>query len=611
MIIKFNCQHCQRSLKVNQELAGKKARCPGCKQVITIPTLGPPPADVEALAAAALAEQPAAPAEVKEAGPIKFTCPYCDEDIQVSADLEGKQTPCPECRRIIKVPVRQKTEPKDWRKVTPRGPAAGLRRDEPAAPEGAWGTAANASTVSRQALLEAEAVPVATEKPSLARRISRGLVAAAVVVLLAGGVLALLHFRGQTLQKRALNKALSFVPEEAGAAKLSDVEAAEIHRGAGEYYFRDGKPDKARAHFKQAQARLRPDTGKPATPDKELLAIELALDQVDLGGAPQEVDQGTRIKWDEVYKDIRPTLMGLASPAARAEALRRVGARLIQKGQAVSVETLVSYLSSERDRSEMTALIGLELVGADRRDLAENLATKALQPYLSTGGGESPRPATPPALAALLLILGKVQEAKEALYVTEPKNPNAEGINLETRLGYAVARAYQGTWNEAIALADAKGTPADRLRALLAVAWVAAAKNPEQGRPAIEKALTAVDKADPWLLHRLVRLGADLGLADKVQAVADAIPEPALRAHAQREVLRGRLAAKNQVDMQGMEAEVGKQAPNPLVLELLARHNARLGNGSAVLKAVDAWERESLRSYGYIGVALGLQDSGQ
>ncbi len=611
MVIKFNCQHCQRSLKVNQEQAGKKARCPGCKQVITIPTLGPPPEDVEALAAAALAEQPAAQEAVKEAAPIQFTCPYCDEEIQVSAELESKQTPCPECSRIIKVPVRQKTEPRDWRKVTPRGPAAGLRRDEPAPPEGAWGTTAAASAVSRQALLEADAVPVAVEKPSLARRISRGLVATAVVVLLAAGALALFHFRGQNLQKKALTKALSFVPEEAGASKLPGPEEAEIHRGAGVYYLRAGKPDKARTHFKQAQARLRPENDKPATPDKELLAIALALNQVDLGGSTQEVDDRTRIGWAEVYKDIRPTLLGISAPEARAEAVRQVGRRLIQKGQAASVETLVSYLSSEKDRSEITALIGLELIGADQRGLAETLATRALEPYLASAGSGQPRLATPPALAALLVFLGRTEEAKEALYVTEPKNPSVEDISFEARLGYAVTRAYQGSWSEAITLADAKGSPADRLRALLAVACVAAAKSPEQGRPAVEKAIPLVEKADPWLLHRLVRLGADFGLADQVQAVADAIPEPTLRAAAQRDVLRGRLAGKDQVQMESMETEAGKEAPNPFVLEFLARHNARYGSGATVLKAVDAWEREHLRPYGYIGVALGLQESGQ
>jgi DNA-directed RNA polymerase subunit M/transcription elongation factor TFIIS len=126
MSIKFNCHFCQRSLKVNQELAGKKARCPGCKKVISIPTLQPTTVDVdvnvEEEAAAALAEQTATvAAPAKEKAPIKFQCRYCDEEVEVSGDLAGKQTPCPECRRIIKVPLSAKTEPKDWRKAGQRG----------------------------------------------------------------------------------------------------------------------------------------------------------------------------------------------------------------------------------------------------------------------------------------------------------------------------------------------------------------------------------------------------------------------------------------------------------------------------------------------------------
>src|SRR5262249_30504172 len=190
MSIKFNCPKCQNSLRVSQELAGKKARCPGCKQVITIPTLELPAADIEALAAAALVDQPK-PEPVKaqkEAAPIKFQCFYCDEQVEVPGDLAGKQVPCPECRRIVKVPMPVKTEPRDCHRADPRGPAAGLRRDEPPPPEGAWGTATSASTVSAQALLEAEAVPDAEEGLTRMQWAMRGLIAAAVLVLVGAGV---------------------------------------------------------------------------------------------------------------------------------------------------------------------------------------------------------------------------------------------------------------------------------------------------------------------------------------------------------------------------------------------------------------------------------------
>src|SRR5262249_56645476 len=134
---------------------------PGCKQAIAIPTLDPVvSAEVEDLAAAGLSDElkPEEKLQEKETGPIKFQCSYCDEMVEVSADLAGKQTPCPECKRIVKVPVPVKAEPRDWRKVAPRGPAAGLRRDEPPPPEGAWGSTTTSSTVSAQSLIEADAV---------------------------------------------------------------------------------------------------------------------------------------------------------------------------------------------------------------------------------------------------------------------------------------------------------------------------------------------------------------------------------------------------------------------------------------------------------------------
>ena len=71
--------------------------------------------------AAALAdEQHQAPQEVAE---IEFTCAYCDTKVKVSAELAGKRAPCPECRRIVQVPLPEKREAKDWRKVDHRLPA--------------------------------------------------------------------------------------------------------------------------------------------------------------------------------------------------------------------------------------------------------------------------------------------------------------------------------------------------------------------------------------------------------------------------------------------------------------------------------------------------------
>src|SRR6516164_3158746 len=105
MAIKFNCPHCKKAFNVKDELAGKRAACPGCKKVLVVPAPQKAAVDVEALAASALADDHSAATATTVAGTIDFNCPNCDEAIQMSTDLGGKQAPCPECRRIIKVPM--------------------------------------------------------------------------------------------------------------------------------------------------------------------------------------------------------------------------------------------------------------------------------------------------------------------------------------------------------------------------------------------------------------------------------------------------------------------------------------------------------------------------
>jgi hypothetical protein len=183
MAIKFNCPYCRKALSVKDHLAGKKAQCPACKKSLTIPTgtRAPlsKPADLEALAAAAFADEPKAPTPALEQATIEFKCYYCDEQVRVSADLAGKQTPCPECRRIIKVPLLEKTQPKDWRTMDTRLPA-GARRDVGPPPEGAWDT--TSVGVSRQALIEAQAIPQTRPRLTVGAQVSISCARRAVAV---------------------------------------------------------------------------------------------------------------------------------------------------------------------------------------------------------------------------------------------------------------------------------------------------------------------------------------------------------------------------------------------------------------------------------------------
>jgi len=89
MSILLRCQACQKPLKVNDELAGKKVKCPSCGQSVSVPVPELEEAEPEELVAAEMDEgvtaaeprrKPAkgAVAEEKPAGGSKWVpCPKC------------------------------------------------------------------------------------------------------------------------------------------------------------------------------------------------------------------------------------------------------------------------------------------------------------------------------------------------------------------------------------------------------------------------------------------------------------------------------------------------------------------------------------------------------
>src|SRR5439155_3001931 len=90
MTIKFNCPHCHKGLSVKEHLAGKRAPCPSCKKVLTIPAPVAMAADVEDLAAAAFADEPKAGQLAKEIKFVEFEGPQCLERIKMNVELDGK-----------------------------------------------------------------------------------------------------------------------------------------------------------------------------------------------------------------------------------------------------------------------------------------------------------------------------------------------------------------------------------------------------------------------------------------------------------------------------------------------------------------------------------------
>ena len=88
---------------------------------------GPPPTptDVEAEAAAALADEPKSDEPAAAPTTIDFTCPMCGAQLHMPLSEASKRTPCPECKRIIKVPEPEKRDPANWRQG---GPEPAVRR---------------------------------------------------------------------------------------------------------------------------------------------------------------------------------------------------------------------------------------------------------------------------------------------------------------------------------------------------------------------------------------------------------------------------------------------------------------------------------------------------
>jgi hypothetical protein len=618
MALKFSCPHCRKGIRVKEELAGKKGKCPACHQVLTIPTVARPGAptsakpttesDIEALALAALAEKektkPSPGPDSASSQKIEFPCPMCDEKISLSADLAGKRAPCPECRRIIKVPLLEKSEPKDWRKVDVRNPLARDLKGEPA-PEGAWGSAIGGGRVSRQALLEAGALPVIKEKWTLrqwTQRVTLGIALAFVLVI---GVWAVLHFGAESRKSGAFSQAEKLVSES-----KDPLTAAETYRGLGVYQFRSEKPSgdnnsaqTARDYFRKARAKLTEDNSA----ERDAILIDLALDQIDLGSDSEEAQKrGARLKWDDVILEVRRTLQEIKSPEARLMGLRQVESKLINLNLSNFAARLPDAVLDPNDshRSEALAQYGLLII--DQKEQANAQATQALQAFTpAKKNAKEPAASLPASLIALLVALDR----KDVKELSPPKN----NPPLDVRVGYTWAWAYRGQIGEARALATSEGPASHQLQALIALVDALVDKKADVEvdlKAAIEKVEPALKEKDSnissWTLYHLVQLavrGGQLNLATKV---ADQIPDLNLRGLARWEVAQA--AVDKQSDLEILNHFANQEPPCRHALLELARRSTRSGSSSAVSKAVDSWKQE-VRPLGYAGIALGMQDT--
>lgn len=113
MAILFQCSACNSKMRVPDTHAGKKAKCPSCKQVVNIPAQSTlkeatkSTLDLKATEDDLALQDPNAPAAAPEpAKPkfITFDCPSCGKKTGFPSEKAGQPATCPSCKATLMVP---------------------------------------------------------------------------------------------------------------------------------------------------------------------------------------------------------------------------------------------------------------------------------------------------------------------------------------------------------------------------------------------------------------------------------------------------------------------------------------------------------------------------
>ena len=79
-MIKFHCKNCGKKISVPEKHAGKKGKCPKCKNIVVVP---------------------------KAEKIVSFKCSMCNEEVKVPETSKGKLLECPNCGCYAEVPAEQ------------------------------------------------------------------------------------------------------------------------------------------------------------------------------------------------------------------------------------------------------------------------------------------------------------------------------------------------------------------------------------------------------------------------------------------------------------------------------------------------------------------------
>ncbi len=407
MPVQFSCKACKKKFKAADKFAGKTIPCPNCKIPLLVPALPAEtkPADVsvpeisvktksqaeqdiEAMAALALEDTK----QEEEVAPqfIQFECTFCDDKISVSIDLGGKQTPCPSCQRILKVPMPaplKKAGP-DWKKQPDKRPAGALRKEEPEL-EGTWNSTMD--TVSRDSLLEAGAIVEDYEPLTRAEKIKRALLVLAVLIFGLSGFLYWSSYRGKVNEDAQISK-IELNVKSGDLTNFSGEIKAVLLAGVASYHLSENPNVSASKIKKTLQSGLASLEKSGSLMEKDFALFELCKSIMELGGSKDDVRDNKKLKWDEVQKFLKQPFESFAIPEIKLLALKEATALFISNGEidrAVAFASQVlsgSVISKDKkidDQSDFLAVVGIELFKSNKMDACKQVLETIRARYTS------------------------------------------------------------------------------------------------------------------------------------------------------------------------------------------------------------------------------------
>ncbi len=621
MPIEAQCPHCRKPYKFKDEMAGKRVKCAaaGCRQVFEVKVLSKE--DIEALALAAIGENPdpiaAIPEDLRK---VKVTCVACEHVWEEPWAKQGKNVLCPECRHRQRVPVEKGEKKMDWR--DPKSGLPSLAKQEEV-PEDVWGS--SKSNVSVTALKSAGAIPEIEYEPRPMKfwvKVGLGGLTLALAVSI-GVWYFLFHGREAGEQDRLMKEAVGAAAgmKDSGLAPptAAAAEAGLLKTYDGEYLGRGKKDDRLKSAIEQFSAGLAGLDAAPKGIERDAALTEWLAAVVALGGDEDQAKARIKIRWEppgaqararineKEYSVIEELQSGFAALQkatefdTRLSTFRRIAATLASYKQTGLLPALLGQGFAPDELNEVQGYLGLDFFRLGETAAAKTIATEL-------DGVIADKKTAPGSVQALWHITG----------VRTLATVGSGNVESQSRLALALSKAAEKNGDGAATEAMRPGTQTDQFKVLALCAEslddpaaVLTKANELFSTVRNSREIMAGVSVASWA--RLARAAGRVGNDDAAKGFASAPPSDEGKAHALAEMIRGKLGATGtqKADLAWVDVpEDAKKikAGHLIARALIARHNGKVTGDIGLAKSFDSWPKETVRPFGYAGLVLGLQD---